>query len=74
MTLYRLDVVWVAFTLFSFHLKAIKNLRDLPSDRKLGAEKGLTMPVVFSKEQGIICPRWNPSLSGLQMDAGKRFR
>lgn len=61
MTLHRLDVVRVAFTLFSFDPKAIKNLRDLPSDRKVGAEKGLTTPVVFSKEQtpGLVirlCP------------------
>lgn len=64
MTLYQLDVVWVAFALFSFDLKATKNLSDLPSGRKLGAEQGLTTPVVFSKEQ---TPGLSQSFSFVQL-------
>lgn len=54
----------MAFALFSFDLKATKNLSDLPSGRKLGAEQGLTTPVVFSKEQ---TPGLSQSFSFVQL-------
>ena len=40
MMIHRLDIVQVAFIVFSFDLRATTNLSDLPSDKKLGAEQG----------------------------------